>query len=44
MEFTYKINHLYTYLKKKDPRAIGILSELLQVQLSGNLFDLKLLN
>jgi hypothetical protein len=44
LEFTYKINHLYTYLKKKDPRAIGILSDLLQVQLSGNLFDLKLLN
>lgn len=44
LEFTYKISHLYTYLKKNDKQGLITLSEMLQIQLTPNLFDLKLLN
>lgn len=43
LEFTYKISHLYTYLKKNDKQGLITLSETLQIQLTPNLFDLKLL-
>jgi hypothetical protein len=44
LEYEYKLDHLFVYLKKKDPRAIQILADLLQIQLTPSLFDMKLLN
>jgi len=44
LEFTYKISHLYTYLKKNDKQGLITLSEMLQIQLTPSLFDMKLLN